>query len=36
VALGRAVDGDAPATELAWVFTADADRLTALRTYRAL
>jgi hypothetical protein len=36
VAVGRAVDGDAAPTLLAWVFTADGDRLTSLRTYRAM
>ncbi|MGI5243530.1 nuclear transport factor 2 family protein [Dactylosporangium sp. CA-139066] len=36
VAVGRAVDGDADPTLLAWVFTAEGDRLTSLRTYRAM
>ena len=36
VAVGRAVDGDAAPTLLTWVFTAADDRLTSLRTYRAM
>jgi hypothetical protein len=36
VALGRAVDGDAAPTLLAWAFTAEDGRLTSLRTYRAM